>query len=137
MSIEDTLNRLAAAIEAQTAAFLSINGNAQTSAAPSNPAAETKTTKAADKLKPTPKAKEPEAPAVPAVTFDQLASALNGLAEKNRDVTVKVLKDFGVPEKDGTPKIGLLKEDQYEGLLAKINEAVAGLDAPAASTSFV
>ena len=136
MSIEDTLNRLAAAIEAQTAAFLSINGNVQTSPAPSSPAAD-KPTKAADKPKPASKAKEPEAPAAPAVTFDQLAAALNTLAEKNRDVTLKVLKDFGVPEKDGVPKIGLLKEELRADLFAKINEAVAGLDAPAANTNFV
>lgn len=129
MSIEETLNRLAAAIEAQTAVLVGMQTRV------SGPAAEqiktdVKKPAATKAKKEETAAPETSKPAAPVMELKVVAEVLDQLVAKNRDLAVSTLKSFGVPEKDGVPRVGQMPEEQRPALLEVLKEALKSLEQP-------
>lgn len=146
MSLEDKIEGLTAAVLGLTAALtttqsapVQVANTAQPEGTTTGPAA--KATVKATKVKAEPKAAEPvkvvEAEIV--LKFEDVVKVLNEVAEISRDAALETLQACGVPEKDGSPKVGLLDPAQYLEVRDALQETLDRLnkvEAPA-SASFV
>lgn len=144
MSLEDKIEGLTAAIVGLTAALTTAQTSPKSDGA-DKPAEQdntpvTKPTKAT-KVKAEPKAAEPakvvEAEIV--LKLEDVVKVLNEVAEISRDAALETLQACGVPEKDGSPKVGLLDPAQYLEVRDALQETLDRLnkvEAPA-SASFV
>jgi len=150
MSLEDKIEGLTAAVIGLTAALTTAalttaqscpKSDAAATPAPQDNTPAAKPAAKATKVKAEPKAAEPvkvvEAEIV--LKLEDVVKVLNDVAEISRDAALETLQACGVPEKDGSPKVGLLDPAQYFGVLEALQETLDRLnraEAPA-SASFV